>query len=312
MAEPSLLYVSDDPERFGRHGRLFHAAFPTDGSPIRFLFDHVNGAAAPMRVMAGIYNGGGSAAQVTVLGACAGPDPNGMNVGHLTTLRFITAHETLGATAASLHSIPPSGTFALADYVLQPGACIAGLFDLQSLAGSTCEVRVVACDPSHDQMNVFDLLPEAPTDGKDRRGIFDISGLSDVVDLDYAGATVGAAIGDRSCPRAPSDTYGGIPYAGEYGVLRRFAIAAQLDGYLYQSARGGSATATYCVNGSLLGSHQIPAGPRSKVCAVGAGQTVAVVTMAEINSTYPLDLSVDQDDATLADAGSPGSPVYVA
>lgn len=86
MSEPTLLYVSDDPERFTQHGRLFHAPLPTDGSTIRFLFDHVNNAGAPMRMMAGVYNGGSSPASVSVLGGCAGPDPNGMNVGHLATM----------------------------------------------------------------------------------------------------------------------------------------------------------------------------------------------------------------------------------
>ncbi|MGC2633755.1 MAG: hypothetical protein WA215_06015 [Candidatus Cybelea sp.] len=310
MTEPTLLYVSDDPERFTLHSRLFHAAFPSDGSTIRFLFDHVNGVGAPMRVTAGVYNGGGNPATVSMVGGCAGPDPNGMNVGHLATLRFIQAHEAVGATAASLHAIPPGGTFALADYVLQPDQCVAGLFDLQCPVESVCEVRIIACDPSHDQVNVFDLLPEAADDGKTRRGIFDTTGMSDVVDLSYSGAADSTAVGDRACPRAASDTYGGADYAGGYGVMRNLVIAAQSDACVYQSARGGSATATYYVNGRLWASHQIPAKARSKVCRVGAGQTVSLVTMAEINSSYPLDLIVDQNDTAVADAGDAGSPLH--
>jgi hypothetical protein len=210
-----------------------------------------------------------------------------------------------------MHEIPPGGTYTLADYVLQSGDCVAGTFDLQCSAGLSCEVRAIACDSSHNQMSVYDLLPDAPSDGRDRRGIFDITGMSDVVDLSYSGTSASDAIGSRSCPRAATDPYGGPPYAGEYGILRTFDIIAQTtDAYVYQSAHGGSATATYFVNSTLWASHQIPAGERSKICEVGAGQSVSLVTMAEINSSYPLDLVVDQDDSTIADAGLSGSPMY--
>jgi hypothetical protein len=312
MAEPTLLYVSDDPESFTQHGRLFHAACPNDGSTIRLLFDHVNAAGVPMRVMAGVYNGGANPATIRFLGGCAGPDTGFMNVGHLATLRFIQAHTVIGSTATSSQVVPPGGTLAIADYVLQPSQCLAGLYDVQCSAGSACEIRTIACDPSHDQLNVFDLLPESPDDGHQRRGVFDITGLSDVVDLQYAGAADSGTVGDGSLTRAASDTYGGKTYGGEYGVLRTFSIAAQTDAAIYQSARGGSATATYVLNNVLWASHQIQAGPRSKICSVPAGQTVTLVTMAEVNSSYPLDVIVDQDDSTLADAGAGGSPLYQA
>jgi hypothetical protein len=134
--------------------------------------------------------------------------------------------------------------------------------------------------------------------------------MSHVVDLSYSGAAASAAIGDRACPRAASDAYGGAEYAGEYGVLRNFVVAAQSDACVYQSARGGSATATYFVYGRLWASHQISAGPRSKVCPLGAGQTISLVTMAETNSSFPLDIIVDQNETAVADAGRAGSPLY--
>ncbi len=310
MAEPNFLYVSDDPERFTQHGRLFHAALPSDGSTIRLLFDHVNGGGTPMRVVAGVYNRSPLASHLTAMGACAGPDANGMNVGHLATLRFLQAHEVIGGSATFSQQVQPAGSTTLADYVLQPGQCLAGIFDLSSTAGSACEVRVIACDPMHDQLNVFSLLPEAIRDGKDRRGIFDVTGMSTDVDLSYAGVLITALIGSQACPRATTDSYGGAPYAGGYGILRKFAISAQSDAFVFQSARGGSATASYIINGALWASHQIPAGPRFKVRAIQAGEALSFVTMAEINSSYPLALSLDQDDPTIADVGSPESPMY--
>lgn len=311
MNEPELLFVSDDPERFTQHGRLFHAPLPNDGSTIRFLFDHVNGAPGQMRVMAGIHNGGAAAANVEMLGGSAGPSANGMDVGHQATLRFIQAHEDT-APGPSSQVIASNSTLAIVDVVLKPRDCVAGIFELSCDAGSACELRVIACDPANDQMDVFDALPEAPNDGRDRRGIFDMSGMSDPVDLAYSGAAISDQIGARTLPRAAGDPYGGVDYLGEYGVLRSFNVSAQSDAYLYQSARGGSATATYFIDGSLWASHQIPARARSKICSIGAGQSFLLVTMAEINSSYPLDITADQNDATVADAGQPGSPLYEA
>jgi hypothetical protein len=70
------------------------------------------------------------------------------------------------------------------------------------------------------------------------------------------------------------------------------------------------------VNGTLLASHSIPAGPRSKVASfqlvAGQPQGVQIVTMAEINSSYPLQLSFDTDDSTIADAQTGDSPIYTA
>jgi hypothetical protein len=137
----------------------------------------------------------------------------------------------------------------------------------------------------------------------------------------YPGTAAPFEIGALTFSRAAIDPYGGPggpQHEGEYGVLCRFDCTLQGAGaiWLYQSARGGDATATYLVNDTLLASHSIPPGPRSKVASFqlveGQPQDVQIVTMAEVNSSYPLQLSFDTDDSTLADAQTGNSPIYSA
>lgn len=313
MNDPARLYISDCPETFTSHGRLFHAPLPTDGSVARLLFDHVNGSGTGMRVIAGLVNTDGSPGSVRVVGGTAGPDGNFMEAGHIATLRYIQATKQ---DAPTVTAIAADGSALFFDEVLSPRQCVAGILDIDCGAtGTAYDVRVIACDPSRS-IDAFDALPEAPDDGKSRRGIFDISGASNPQAVLYPGTPMAFEIGSASFARAESDPYGGPPHKGEYGVLRRFncTLLSAGSAWLYQSARAGSATATYLINDTLLASHSIPAGPRSKVSAfqltAGQPQGVTIITMAEINSSYPLQLSFDSDDPTVVDAQQGGSPIY--
>jgi hypothetical protein len=313
MNDPARLYISDCPEAFTSHGRLFHAPLPTDGSVARLLFDHVNGTSTEMRVIAGIVNTDGILRSVRVAGGTAGPNGNWMEAGHIATMRYIQAAKQ---DAPTVIVIAANDSALLFDDVLSPRQCVAGIIDIDCGAtGRAYDVRVIACDPSRS-IDAFDALPEAPDDGKSRRGIFDISGASLAQALVYPGTPVAFEIGSALFARAKSDPYGGPPHKGEYGVLRRFNCTLLSAGsvWLYQSARAGLATATYLINDTLLASHSIPAGPRSKVSSfrltAGQPQGVTIITMAEINSSYPMQLSFDSDDPTIVDAQQGGSPVY--
>jgi hypothetical protein len=313
MNDAARLYVSDCPERFTSHGRLFHAPLPTDGNVARLLFDHVNGTSTAMRVIAGIVNTDGTLGSVQVAGGTAGPDGNFMEAGHMATMRYI---QGANRAAPTVTAITVDGSAVLFDEVLAPAQCVAGILDIDCGAtGTAYDLRVIACDPGRS-IDAFDALPEAPDDGKSRRGIFDIGGASQTQAVLYPGTPVTFEIGSAVFARAESDPYAGPPHKGEYGVLRRFdcTLLSVGSAWLYQSARAGAATATYLVNSTLLASHSIPAGPRSKVSdfQLTAGQPhgITIVTMAEINSSYPLELSFDSDDPTIVDAQQAGSPIY--
>jgi hypothetical protein len=313
MSDATLLYVSDDPESFSDHGRLFHAPLPTDQSTIRLLYDHVNKAQTPMRVLVGIANLGAVAGSLNLLGGSAGPDGNWMGVGHSATLRYLQA---VNASASSWHTILPAGLLSVCDFIVQPQQCVAGIYDIGVGASAALEVRVIACDPSHDSLAIFDSLPESPDDGKQRRGVFDITGAAQPDNLTYSGQALSFEIGADAAvrPRAPLDTYGGSSHKGEYGVLKRFDCELPVGDeiWLYQSARGGEATASYLIDGQALASRAIKPTAAYKVAhfaARTAPTKTSITTMPEINSSYPLRLTLDID----SDAVGPGedeSPVY--
>jgi hypothetical protein len=315
MDDASLLYVSDCPESFKAHGRLFHAPLVADGSVIRLLFDHVNRTASSVSVIVGVVNTDGNANSIDVRGGAGGPDGNFMAVGHGATEKYIAAVAQNSITSIA---VPANGYASLFDAIVSPLQCVAGIYDIDcGNSGFAYEVRVIACDPA-STFDSFDVLPEALDDGKSRRGVFDITDSAQPQAVVYSGAPAAFEIGALTFPRAPIDPYGGPPHRGEYGVLVRFDCNLQGSDttWLYQSARGGAATATYLVNDALLASRSIPAGPRSKVASfqlvAGQPRAVRIVTMAEINSSYPLQLSFDTDDATLADAQTGNSPIYSA
>jgi len=314
VEDAELLYVSDCPETFNEHGILFRASLPQDGRVARLLFDHVNGTSAPMRLLVGIVSGGKLAGSITTLGGTGGPDGNFIAVGHAATLRFIQLRET---GSSRNDSVNINDTVMLADMTLRPTECAAGIFDIAG-DGSEYSVVVAACDPSNDSASVFGKLPPSDDDGKSRRGVFDITGSAVAKPVTYAGACVTFEFGNECFPRTNLDPYKGPEHKGEYAVLRRFECSVSGTGpvSLYQSARAGESTATYVVNGKVLASHAIPAGPRSKIATftlvAGQPQQIMLETMAEANSSYPFELSLDADDPQLADAGTGNSPVYQA
>lgn len=317
MNDPTLLYVSDDPESVTSHGQLFAARVPA-WRVVRFLFDHVNQSAVPLRIICAVANTANTNALFSLLGACAGPDSNGMKVGHAATLRFLKSKEFVKGGAVSRHVVAPGRAYMLADFVVPIRACVAGIYDIAADPGTQLELRAFACDPTHDAASVWSLLPQSAASQKQRRGVFDVAGSDAPTALSYTGAAINASIGLVPLSRDPTyDPYGGVDYKGDYGVLRRLdariSVPIARSVSLYQSADGGNATATFIVDGRVLESSQIAPGSLYKVATYdfpAAGTvTSAIITMAEINSSYPFKLTLAADDPAVANAGSAGSPV---
>src|ERR1700723_1125623 len=169
MNDASLLYVSDCPESFYSHGRLFHGPITANGNVIRLLFDHVNRTTVPMRVMVGVVNTDGTAGSIDVRGGCAGPDGNFMGVGHTATARYIAAVAQNSVTSVA---VPANGYASIFSATVSPLQCVAGIYDIDcGNSGFAYEVRVIACDPANT-FDAYDVLPESPDDGKSRRGVF--------------------------------------------------------------------------------------------------------------------------------------------
>jgi hypothetical protein len=310
MQEPTLLYVSDDPETFTTHGRLFNGPI-ADGTVARVLFDHVNGADIPIRLVVALVNTSG-VGSIALLGGLAGPDKNFMAVGHLATYRFLVAHETVPGGAISNHSVNTHG-YALVDVVLQPGECSAGIFDIGA-NGGPFDLRVFACDPGHDTLSVYDMLPDLPSSDLQRRGIYVLPGSTMAAAYPYDGTPVSFEIGANGAtlPRAKIDPNPeGAPHKGEYGVIKRFTSSLGAPGgSLYMCPRGAAATGTFIVNGRVLQCHTVSVDNTIQI-ASSPGAELALVTMPDINSSYPVRFTIGPPDETIVKAGGNDSPVYL-
>src|ERR1700694_3923363 len=81
----------------------------------------------------------------------------------------------------------------------------------------------------------------------------------------------------------------------------------------YANPRGGRATGTFIVDGTVMQAHALPAFSKFKIWQerinAGTFRRIKVVTMPEGGASYPLRLVVAPGDASVA-PGAPGSPMY--
>ena len=80
-----------------------------------------------------------------------------------------------------------------------------------------------------------------------------------------------------------------------------------------RAPRGGRATGTFLIDGTLVQAHALAAFSKFKIwqdtIQAGTFRRIRIVTMPEGGSTYPLRLIFAQDDGSAA-PGAPGSPIY--
>ena len=269
---------------------------------------------------------------------------NGMHVGHLATVGFLKARLV---TPGGSIDVPLLGDtpLVLASVELQPGAatpvkmdghCVAGIFNFLSVGNIPCELRVMACNVDEDE-TVWDSLPPAENQRMEenekarqadpnveklefRSGIFDIRGREGFDnpenEITFDGAI--AQLGEAKYPRAAGfPQFDGSAYKGEYGVIKHFwcDLGGAAQGRLSQEARGkGNATASYLMNGQLLESSQFGPGKAYSVGNVTAGDDgiARIVTMAEINSTLPVNLGVTNGTTKLGSVSITRSRAVIA
>jgi hypothetical protein len=82
---------------------------------------------------------------------------------------------------------------------------------------------------------------------------------------------------------------------------------------LYANPRGGKATGTFLIDGTLVQAHGLAAFSKYKIWQEtinpGTFRRIRVVTMPEGGSSYPLRLIFAPDDGSVPPFG-PGSPIY--
>ncbi len=310
---PQSLLVSDFPERLSENGILFTADI-TAKRVERFLYYHYNPGGQPdRRIVLKVQNTSPQPALVQLIRGQAGPDTNEMQVGHLSTQRFLVRR---AQNEGSVVTIPGSATVTLAQQPLPAKTVVSAIMQIHEIAGAPLHLTLVAqnaSDPIDGPIPTSALLVG---DVPHARGIYPIPEFFFDYSYDAEGPNLEIPIGQIPLPNLVR----GQTLAGDYGVLQSVTVrivnndrhnARQIA--LYASPRGGRATGTFIIDRVLVQAHAMPPYGHYKLrqytVPPGAFVRTEIVTMPEGGSSYPLRLVVAPDDGSAA-PGSSDSPVY--
>lgn len=309
---PQRLLVSDYPERLAADGVLFSARLDTK-TPQRFLYYHFNPATEPgRRILLKARNGSNAPATVQMVAGSAGPGTNEAEVGHLSTKRFLV-HEA--RNEGTIVTVGPGATMNLVDHALPPTTVSSAILQLRLVSGDPLDLTLLAQnanapldqDPSTTQL----LAGGAPH----ARGIYPVPTFYFERTYDVDGADLEIPIGQLPLPNLRE----GQALSGDYGVEQSMnvVIVNQTRGArnvaLYANPRGGKATGTFLIDGTLVQAHGLAAFSKYKIWQErinpGTFRRIRVVTMPEGGSSYPLRLIFAPDDGSVPPF-APGSPIY--
>jgi len=310
---PQSLLVSDFPERLSENGILFTADL-TAKQVERFLYYHYNPAGQPdRRIVLKVQNTSPQPALVQFIAGQAGPDTNEMQVGHLSTQRFLVRR---AQNEGSVISIPGTSTVTIAQQALPAKTVVSALLQLHEIEGAPLHLTLVAqnaTDPIDGPIPSSALLVG---DVPHARGVYPIPEFFFDYSYDAEGPDLEIPIGQIPLPNLVR----GQTLAGDYGVLQSVTVrivnndrrnARQIA--VYASPRGGRATGTFIIDRVLVQAHAMPPYGHYKLrqYSVPPGSFVRteIVTMPEGGSSYPLRLVVAPDDGSAA-PGASDSAVY--
>lgn len=310
---PSRLLVSDYPEKLTSNGVLFTAKLDTT-APQRFLYYHFNPADQPARrIVLRVQNSSTQPATLQFISGEAGPETNEMEVGHLSTVRFLARE---AQNEGNVIVVPPATTVTLVDQLLPPGAAVSNVLQLREIEGDSVGLTLVtqnAGDPLDHAVDSAGLL-ESQT--KHARGVYRVPEFYfDEVYNVGADADLEIPIGQLPLPNLRE----GEALAGDYGVMQSINVtvnnptAGEFPIAVYENPRGGRATGTFLIDRTLVQSHAVAAFTKWKLREYRVPPhsmfRISIVTMPEGGSSYPVRLIVAPDDGSPS-PGSPQSPVY--
>ena len=313
---PDILMVSDFPEKLTENGVLF-AADLHRGTPSRFLYFHYNPPSEPdRRIVLVAENHGNEPSLVQFIDGRGGPTKNEMEVGHNATKNFLV---NIVQNQGRLIEVPANSTRTIAMHEMPAGTIVANLQQLRVLQGPDLHLTLIAQNATDDAENA--LTPALASGAmltsttRHARGIYSIPEFHYASQWNVNEDYLEVPIGQVPLP----NTMTGEALAGDYGVLESFVVNVQnpmntpQHVAIYENPRGGGATGTYIIDGTLVQSHRVPAFSRYKVrqyvIPARGFVRVTIVTMPEAGSSYPLRLVFAPDDGSVP-PGAPGSPVY--
>lgn len=310
--QPNRLLVSDYPERLSANGVLFTARLDRTQAQ-RFLYYHYNPATEPgRRILLKARNSGNAPATVQMIEGSAGPGVNEMEVGHLSTKRFLV-RET--RNEGRVTSIAPGATVNLVDHPLPPQMVVSAILQLRLVTGDPLDLALIAQDamaPTDQSIDTTQLLAGGAPHA---RGVYPVPTFFFERTYDVDGEDLDITIGQLPLPNLRQ----GEALSGDYGVEQAVTVVIQNNARgsravaLYANPRGGRATGTFIIDGTLVQAHALAAFSRFKIWQerinAGTFRRIKIVTMPEGGSSYPLRLTFAPDDGSVP-PGAPGSPIY--
>jgi len=310
---PRSLLVSDFPETLKEAGILFTADLNPKIAE-RFLYYHYNPGAQPdRRIVLKVRNPSSQPALVQYIAGNAGPGTNEMEVGHLSTQRFLVREAQNEGTVVT---IPGNATISLMAQALPARSTVSGLMQLHEIEGAPLHLTLVAQDAADPVDGPIPTSALLVGDRPHARGIYDIPQFYFDYSYDAEGPDLEIPIGQIPLPNLVQ----GQTLAGDYGVQQSVTVRmVNNDRHntreiaLYASPRGGRATGTFVIDRVLVQAHAMPPYGHFKLrqytIAPGSFVRTEIVTMPEGGSSYPLRLVVAPDDGSAA-PGSPESLIY--
>ena len=313
MVRPNHLLVSDFPETLKDSGILFTADL-TARNAERFLYYHYNPASQPdRRIVLHVQNPSNEPALVQFIAGTAGPETNEMQVGHLSTQRFLVH---LAQNEGTVVQIPANSTADLFVQSLPAKAVVSGLLQLHEINGADLHMTLVAQNTTDPIDMPTTNLAQLAGDHPHARGIYPIPEFYFDYSYDAEGPNLEVPIGQIPLPNLVQ----GETLAGDYGVLQSVTIrmvnndrhnARQIA--IYVNPRGGRATGTFLIDRVLVQAHALAPFSNYKLrqytLPPGSFVRTEIVTMPEGGSSYPLRIVVGPDDGSSA-PGAPDSPIY--
>lgn len=310
---PSKLLVSDFPETLKVNGELFASELTTQHAN-RFLYYHYNPGGQPVRrIVLHAENPGAEPAIVQLISGIAGPGMNEMEVGHLSTERFLSRS---AVNEGNLIVIPAHTTVALVDQALPPKNIVSGILQLRELEGAPIALTLRAQGAGDSVGGPVAATTLLEGDVPHARGVYPIPEFYFDYRYETSGADLIMPIGQIPLPNLRV----GQTLKGDYGVLQSITVrivnndprnAAEIA--LYANPRGGRATGTFIIDRVLVRAHALPTYGQYKLrqytVPPGGFIRTEIVTMPEGGSSYPLNLIIAPDDGSSA-PGAPGSLVY--
>ncbi|GAC1413287.1 MAG: hypothetical protein NVSMB64_23550 [Candidatus Velthaea sp.] len=310
--QPSMLLVSDYPETLRANGVLFTADLGRREAQ-RFLYYHYNPANQPnRRILLRVQNPSNEPATVQFISGSAGPGANEMEVGHLSTQRFLVREY---ANEGTVITIPANATVNLVDHSLPAGSIVSALLQLREVEGSPLHLTLVAQDAAAPLDQSVDTTQLLAGDVKHARGAYDVPEFFFDYSYPVDGESLEIPIGQLPLPNLRQ----GEALAGDYGVKQTVTVrivnntARSAQVAIYANPRGGRATGTFLIDQTIVQAHALPSFSKYKIwqqtVPARTYQSVRVTTMPEGGSSYPLRLIFASDDGSVP-PGAPGSPIY--